>query len=250
MKDRIPDVSPSFETCADISLVSVILPTYNEASNIVPLINRIHTALESRPKEILVVDDNSPDRTWELAQQVTGKDVRVIRRTSDRGLVKSIRCGIENSLGKYVVWMDADQSMPPEFIPLLVNELKDNDIAVASRYVKGGKDQRPLVRLITSRMINLTANLMLNFNVLDLTSGFIAARKEVFNNLSLADSAYGEYCIEFLYKAGKQGKKIKEIPYSFIDRLEGTSKTAGSISTLIRYGAVYFKRVINLRFRR
>ena len=141
--------------------VTAIIPTYNEATNIIPLINRIHTALENYSKEILVVDDNSPDRTWEIAESVKGKDVRVIRRMEDKGLVKSIRHGVENAKGKYLVWMDADQSMPPEVIPKLIDQLKENHISCGSRYIKGGKDLRPMIRKVTSRMINLAANIIL-----------------------------------------------------------------------------------------
>ena len=230
--------------------VSVVLPTYNESKNIIPLIESIHRSLSGQRKEIIVVDDDSPDKTWEIAQQVVGKDVKVIRRTSDKGLVKSIQRGIDEARGKYVVWLDADLSMPPEIIPSLVAQLEKYDVAVGSRYVKGGKDLRPALRLVTSRMINIAANLILNFKVLDYTSGFIAARKTVFSEMSLADSAYGEYCIEFLYSAGKKGYAIKEVPYSFIDRLKGTSKTAGTFFSLLRFGWVYFKRIVALRFRR
>ena len=227
---------------------TVILPTYNEAQNISPLINRIHTALENRNKEILVVDDDSPDRTWEIAQGVNGKDVRVVRRTKDRGLVKSIIEGINSARGQYVLWMDADQSMPPEMIPKIFAELKEHHIAVGSRYVKGGQDLRPALRKITSRMINISANLVLNFKVRDWTSGFVAARKEVFQSVPLRDSVYGEYCIDFLYTAGKNKFKIKEVPYLFVDRLEGESKTAAKITSLLRFGWTYGKKVLALRF--
>jgi len=142
--------------------VTAILPTYNEAKNIIPLVNKIHTALEGRMKEILVVDDNSPDRTWEIAKTIEDKNVRVIRRTSDRGLVKSIKEGIKEAKGKYVVWMDADLSMPPEAIPKLIEQLRHHHIAVGSRYIKGGRDLRPATRKITSRMVNLAANIIAN----------------------------------------------------------------------------------------
>jgi dolichol-phosphate mannosyltransferase len=228
--------------------ITVILPTFNEARNIIPLINKIHTSLEGESKEILVVDDNSPDMTWEIAKGIKDKDVRVIRRTEDKGLVKSIKCGISNARGKYVTWMDADLSMPPEVIPRLVKELSEHDIAVGSRYIKGGKDLRPVIRKVTSRIFNIYANLILNFKVLDWTSGFIAARKKVFETLPLKDSIYGEYCVHFLYHADKNGFKIKEIPYSFVDRLEGESKTAAKISSLLKFGWIYGKRVLWLKF--
>jgi dolichol-phosphate mannosyltransferase len=230
-----------------IPIVSVILPTYNESSNILPMIDRIHASLQN--KEIIVVDDNSPDGTWEIASQVEGKDVRVIRRFEDKGLVPSIQRGIQEARGKYVVWMDADQSMPPEFISKLISELEINDIALGSRYVAGGRDLRPAVRLVTSRMINLAANIILNFKVRDYTSGFMAVRKEVFTSLKVPNAVYGEYCIDFLYTATKMNYKVKEVPYDFIDRLDGQSKTADSLLSLLKFGWVYGKRIINLRIK-
>ncbi len=235
-------------------LVSVVLPTYNEVSNISQLINRISVALKDYSYEIIVVDDDSPDGTWKKACELNDKNVRVIRRIDERGLNTALRRGIHESQGKYIVWMDADQSMPPETILSLLEPLKNYgyDISLASRYVKGGKDLRPKLRLLTSKMINLTATLFLSFNlafnVLDYTSGYVAVRREVFERLPLPNSIYGEYCIAFLYHAKKKGFKIKEVPYSFIDRLKGESKTAGNLMTLLGFGWIYFKRILKLRF--
>lgn len=229
-------------------LVSIVLPTYNEATNIKNLINRIDSSLTCN-KEIIVVDDNSPDRTWEIAQNIKNKDVKVIRRVRERGLVTAIQKGIDESKGDFVVWMDADLSMPPEVIPKLVGKLNNYDIAVGSRYVKGGKDKRPLIRVVSSRIINLIANIILNFKVLDYDSGFIAVRGEILQKMRLGKAAYGEYCIELLYKAGKRGFKIKEIPYSFTDRLAGKSKTAETLYSLAKYGLIYLKRIIKIKLK-
>ncbi len=249
MKERAP-VESLAENSWGLELVTIILPTFNEANNIVPLVNRIHSALSGINKEILVVDDDSPDRTWELAQQIKDKDVKVIRRTENRGLVQSLQQGITESKGTYVAWMDADQSMPPESIPALLKELKTYDVAIGSRYVRGGKDLRPIKRALTSRMINLAANLILNFKVLDWTTGFVAAKKTVLQQVPLQNSVYGEYCIEFLYTANERCFKIKEVPYLFVDRLEGESKTAAKLSSLLQFGWVYGKKILTLRFGR
>lgn len=241
--------------------VTVILPTYNESMNIKVLIERIVQALQDYDHEIIVVDDDSPDKTWQIAEK-TGK-AKVIRRINQRKLVSAIQKGIDEAQGKYVVWMDADLSMPPEVIPHLLEQLgeseksdmetnhtsqKKYDLAIASRYAKGGKDQRPLLRVVSSRGINLIANLILNFKVLDYDSGFVAAKKEVLENIRLPDSGYGEYCIEFLYRAGKK-YRIKEIPFTFIDRRAGQSKTAETLSGLFKFGMMYLGRIIKLRLK-
>ena len=228
--------------------VSVVFPTYNESMNIENLINRTHNAILHN-KEIIVVDDDSPDKTWEIAQSLQGKDVKVIRRINQKKLVTAIQRGIDEAKGDYVVWMDADLSMPPEVIPNMIKRLRTCDIVVGSRYVKGGRDKRPMLRVVSSRFINFIANLILNFNVLDYDSGFIAARKEVLQKMRLSNSGYGEYCIEFLYKAGKKGYRIKEVPYSFIDRRAGESKTAESLYGLFKFGMMYLKRIFVLRLK-
>ena len=228
--------------------VSVILPTYNEAENILPLIERIKQVLKNFSYEIIVVDDNSPDKTWELVEKLNQEEVKVIKRISERGLVKSIRCGIQNAKGEYIIWMDADQSMPPELIPKLLDPLNQYDISVASRYVKGGKDKRTTLRIITSKATNLFANLFLGFQTLDYTSGFIALRKIVFDKVTLIDSVYGEYCIDFLYQSRKNGFKIKEVPYVFIDREAGVSKTASENLKFFKFGLIYLKQIIKSRY--
>lgn len=231
--------------------VSVVLPTYNEGINIGTLIERTDKALKNYAHEIIVVDDDSPDKTWEIAEN-TGK-AKVIRRVNQRKLVSAIQRGIDEAQGEYIVWMDADLSMPPELIPALLEQicLKENqgyDLAIASRYVKGGKDQRPLLRVISSRAINLIANIVLNFKVRDYDTGFIAAKREVLENIRLPDSGYGEYCIEFLYRAGRK-YRIKEIPFTFVDRKAGQSKTAATLYGLFKFGMMYLKRIIRLRIK-
>ena len=145
--------------------------------------------------------------------------------------------------------MDADQSMPPEIIPDMLNKLSQSHIVVGSRYAKGGKDVRPLLRTLSSRFINIVANLVLNFDVLDYDSGYVAARKEVLMKLPLKDSGYGEYCIELLYTASKKGYKIKEVGFHFVDRRAGQSKTAESLSGLFKFGMMYLKKILMLRIK-
>lgn len=230
--------------------VSVIFPTFNEAENILPLIQRTKTALSDYSKEILIIDDDSSDLTWKIAEELKDPEVKVIRRINEKKLASAIQRGIDQSKGKYVIWMDADLSMPPELIPKMTSLLTENHIIVGSRYARGGEDRRPLLRVFSSRFINLITNLVLNFKVLDYDSGFVAARKEVLDRIRLSDSGYGEYCIEFLYEAGKKGYSIKEIPFSFVDRRAGQSKTAKTLSGLFKFGMLYLKRIFLLRFQR
>jgi len=227
--------------------VSVILPTYNESMNIREIVRRLNASVENL-EEILVMDDNSPDRTGEIASKLP--KVRVVIRKNQKGVGYAINEGIRRAKGDIIVWMDADLSMPPEDVPRLVSALKDNDVAVGSRYAKGGKDKRKLLRVVTSRMINIFANVVLNFKVLDYDSGFVAARRQVFDKVGFDPRGHGEYCIEFLYNCTRKGFRVKDVPYVFIERKLGESKTTEFLYSISKYGMMYVLRVLKIRFRK
>jgi dolichol-phosphate mannosyltransferase len=120
--------------------LSVILPTYNEKDNIELLIRAV-LRYTPRRTEIIVVDDDSPDGTWRLVGRLAkkAKNIRLLRRTEERGLTSALRDGIRLSRGRVCVWMDCDLSMPPEKIPELLGKVqKGYDIAIGSRYLRGG----------------------------------------------------------------------------------------------------------------
>ncbi len=234
-----------------MSHVSVILPTYNERDNIGPLIEAILRVLDGREVQVLVVDDDSPDGTWQVVQQMAAADRRVelLRRTDERGLTSAIATGIARAAGDIVVWMDCDFSMPPEVIPALVEAVeRGHDVALGSRYVRGGRDVgHSLIGRLFSRTINLYASLLLDWAIKDYTSGFIAARREVFDHVDLRGD-YGEYCIDMLYRAKRRGFRIVEIPYDCVPREAGESKTATSVWGYLRRGIKYVLTVLRLRF--
>ncbi|MGQ9626715.1 MAG: polyprenol monophosphomannose synthase [Anaerolineae bacterium] len=233
--------------------VSVVLPTYNERDNIGPLIEAITKAMEQSGQpasEIIVVDDDSPDGTWQVVREIAERapHVRLIHRTSERGLTSAIATGIAQAKGEIVAWMDCDFSMPPELIPELVAALEGADLAVGSRYVHGGMDVgHSLAGQLFSRAINLFASLLLDFSIKDYTSGFVAARREVFDRIGLRGD-YGEYCIDLLYRAKRLGFRIKEIPYRCVPRRAGESKTAPNIMGYFRRGWKYVLTILRLRF--
>jgi dolichol-phosphate mannosyltransferase len=144
--------------------------------------------------------------------------------------------------------MDCDFSMPLEAVPKLINALSENDIAIGSRYVEGGRDEREFSRVITSKFFNTFASLLLGRSLTDYTTGFVAAKRDVFDNLDIY-GVYGEYCVIFLYNAKKQGFKIAEVPYACIPRNQGETKTAESILALLRHGRNYGMTVLKLWFK-
>ena len=230
-------------------IVSVVLPTYNEKDNIKEMVRQLFFYLKSNV-EIIVSDDNSPDKTWKIVQDISKKDKRIklIRRFKNKGVGPSIWDGIKKAKGKYIVWMDCDLTMPPSLVPKMISLLKNYDVAVGSRYAEGGKDDRGFIRVATSRLINLFANIMLNFKVLDYDSGFVAVRRNVIDDVKFNPQGHGEYCIEFLYKCTKKGYKVKETGYVFTERKLGESKTSQYIYSVFFYGINYISRILKIRF--
>lgn len=233
--------------------ISIVLPTYNEADNIIPLIDRTLSALESHPDgvEVVVVDDDSPDGTWRLVEERANLDsrIRLIHRTTENGLTSAIQRGINEAHGQWVGWMDCDLSMPPEEWPRLAEALADGaGMAIGSRYVPGGADvAHSATGKAFSRLINLWAGLMLDRSIKDYTSGFILARKEIFDAIKLRGD-YGEYCIDMLYRTKQRGYSIRELPYVCVPREAGESKTATNIWGYLSRGVNYVKTILWLRF--
>ncbi len=233
--------------------ISIVLPTFNEAGNIEPLLDRTVQALGDYPGgvEVVVVDDNSPDGTWRLAAARAQRDsrVRLIHRTAESGLTSAISRGIREARGRWVGWMDCDLSMPPEMWPQLAAALAQGaDMAIGSRYVPGGADvAHSWTGRTFSRIINLWAGLVLDWSIKDYTSGFILGRKEIFDKIELQGD-YGEYCIDLLYRVKKSGYTLRELPYHCVPREAGESKTAADVRGYLRRGVNYVKMVGRLRF--
>ena len=225
-------------------MLSVILPTYNEASDIVPLIRALREELAGADYEIIVVDDDSPDGTWKLveAQRASVPGLKLLRRIGRRGLTSALLDGIRASRGGLVGWMDCDFSADPSVVPRLAAKISEGfDVAVASRYVPGGSDARtgsPLRRM-ASRVIVELARALLVREFRDYTSGFIVARREALDALPLRGD-YGEYFMDFIVRAHRSGRRIAEIPCVVVPRRHGESKTD---SGFVRKGLAYLATV-------
>ncbi|MBN1409480.1 MAG: polyprenol monophosphomannose synthase [Spirochaetales bacterium] len=235
---------------------SIILPTYNEKDNIIELISRILEHVEGG-KEIIVIDDDSPDGTAANVQSTYRDEtsVRLIVRKGEKGLTSAIQRGIAESRGDVIVWMDCDLSMPPEKINDLLHAVQaDNcDAAVGSRYVKGGSDVRTdsgkallFLHTALSYIITRFASLMLWPGFRDWTSGFIAVKSGVIKPIRLKGD-YGEYFIDMMYRILKGGFKVREVPYSLVPRKRGQSKTATNILGFISRGVKYIGTIFRLK---
>lgn len=229
---------------------AVILPTYNERVVIAGVVREI---LDVVPEaEVLVVDDDSPDRTWEAVTHAFGGDrrARVLRRIGRRGLPSALAEGIAETTGEVVVWLDADGSMPADVIPRLVTATAGADVAVASRYARGGTDGRDSrARILASRAINLLGTVCLGGPVRDWTSGFVAARRSAIERVPLRTHyVYGDYCIDFLYRAYRAGLRVVEVPYRCVERRAGETKTSPDLGRFTALGLRYVGTILQLRW--
>lgn len=236
--------------------VSIVLPTYNEKDNIIPLISRINESLNDTSHEVIVVDDDSPDGTSEVVENYkisNSNDISLIRRKGQTCLTSAIVEGIRSAKGDVVVWMDADLSMPPEKINDLLGRIYDGyDISVGSRYVPGGgmviieKSKDSMLSALLSFFMNYVIQKVLDPSFKDYTSGFAAVRKEVFNKIELRGD-YGEYFIDFIYRAIKLNYKIVEVPYISTAREYGESKTGTNFFEYFKRGKKYIWTTIRLK---
>ncbi len=234
------------------------MPTFNEADNIVTLLDEtlqhVRERLSCTLLEIIVVDDNSPDRTWELVQNYPDKAVHVIRRLDNRGLCNSIWEGIKNSRGDIIVWMDCDFSHPPKYIAQMVECVALGwDIAVNSRYVAGGEDERKgkgtQFQKALSWILNVLLWTLLGQSFRDYTSGFVAVKKSVVEKVGLQGD-YGEYFIDFIFRAIENGYRVLELPYINSRRRGGESKTGTNLADYLKRGRKYLSTMWKLRFNR
>lgn len=209
--------------------VSVILPTYNESGNIVELIGAIrHNVPQRWQKEIIVVDDNSPDGTYRLVceQFPNDPEIKPILRTSDRGLAKSIRAGVEVATGDQVIVMDTDFTHDPTEIQRLLHVGELYDIVSGSRFCAGGSMQ-DVSHYLASLMYNWFMRIVLRTQVQDNLGGYFTMRMHKLRSLplDLIFHGYGDYFFRMLHYAEKQGMSVVEIPARYQGRTQGRSKS-------------------------
>ncbi len=214
----------------------VVLPTYNEAENILVVLDKIREA--SSELDVLVVDDGSPDGTADLAEKWGAENgsVQVLRRTEKSGLGSAYRAGFAEGLRQgydILIEMDSDLQHDPAMLPALVHAVEDGaDLAIGSRYVPGGSIPGwKFSRRFISQAGSLYARIVLGLKVRDTTAGFRAYAAPALRQLALQDiraDGYG-FQIEMAYEVSKHGGRIVEVPITFGERQRGTSKMSSRI---------------------
>jgi dolichol-phosphate mannosyltransferase len=218
-----------------IGRVLVIIPTYNEAENIRLITERVRRHVPS--VDILVTDDNSPDGTGAIADELAASDnhIFVLHRPGKQGLGAAYVAGFAWAKDKgydVVVEMDADGSHAPEELPKLLDTLRDVDLVLGTRYVPGGSVHNwPLHRLALSRGGNLYIRMALGMPFKDATGGYRAYRMAVLDAIDVATVASQGYSfqVELAWRAYRHGFRIAEVPITFVERERGASKMSGNI---------------------
>lgn len=213
----------------------VIVPTYNEAANILHTLDEIGIYLPYT--DVLVVDDGSPDGTGKLvaARAVVDPRVSLLSRAEKSGLGGAYRAGLDHALAQgydIVIEMDADGSHPAQRLPALVAALSTADLAIGSRWVREGSTSGwALHRHVLSRMASTYVRWMLGTPVSDVTSGFRAFRSETLRTIDAPSTTSNGYSfqIETLHRAHQAGLAITEVPITFAEREHGQSKMSAGI---------------------
>lgn len=219
----------------DLERVLVVLPTFNEAESLRGIVSRIRSAVASA--NILIVDDNSPDGTGAIADELATGDaqVHVMHRLGKEGLGVAYLAGFAWALQSgydVIVQMDADGSHQPSQLPLLLNALVDADFVIGSRWIDGGGTQNwSRAREALSRGGNAYTRFMLNIPIHDATGGFRAFRADALRTLDLHEVASQGYCfqVDLAWRATQRHLRVREVPIMFVERETGESKMSRKI---------------------
>jgi dolichol-phosphate mannosyltransferase len=219
--------------------VSVILPTYDERDNIVPLMQAIQRELGDAgiAYEMLVVDDSSPDGTAQVVRDHFSADerVRLFVRTEDRGLARAIAYGIKQARGDTVAIMDTDFNHDPAMLPQMVKFLEYYDIIIGSRFTMGGGMEERW-RYLGSFMFNFVIRVILRTQIQDNLCGFFTMRRDKLLSMDVERifDGYGEYFMHLLFLAWRKKYTILEVPVFYIKRPHGKSKSR-FLNMLVNY---------------
>lgn len=210
--------------------LAAIIPTYNERENLPDLVEMLLALPHNL--HVVVVDDNSPDGTGEIADQLAADDprVNVVHRAGKLGLGTAYIAGMRRAFeleATHIMTMDADFSHHPRYIPAMIEKIADADLVIGSRYVPGGGSKNwPWYRVLFSWSANQTAKLIAGLDANDCTAGFRLYRREVLESINLDEifSSGYSFLLEMLFKVQQRGWRVAESPIIFEDRTRGASK--------------------------
>lgn len=250
MPDRHPEPRPPIER------IAVLIPTYNERENLPAIVERVRRSVPGA--DVLVLDDNSPDGTGAVADELAAADERVLvlHREAKEGLGAAYLAGFRWALERdydAIVEMDADGSHQPEHLPLMLRAAADADLVIGSRYVPGGRVVNwPIERKAISVAGNVYIKVLLGMPVNDATAGYRVYRADTLRTIGLDDVESAGYCFQtdLTVRTVRAGLTVVEVPITFVEREVGDSKMDGdvvreSISRISVWGAQH--RLAQLR---
>tara|TARA_B100000575_G_C23138674_1_gene662119 strand:- start:1369 stop:2064 length:696 start_codon:yes stop_codon:yes gene_type:complete len=223
--------------------LSIIIPTYNEKENILFLIKSIKKKFKNKNFEIIIVDDNSPDKLFKYLKNKKFKKVRIYKNIYEKSLAKSILYGLKKSSKKNILLMDSDFTHDPKYLKQFYNLISQHDYVVGSRFVPGGYMKNKF-HFYCSKTFNIFAKIVLSTDINDNTSGFIMIKKKLFKLIPIEKIfyGYGDYFFRFLFYLNKETNNKKEIPVKYKNRFKGNSKT-----NFLKYLFIYLYEVIKTR---
>jgi dolichol-phosphate mannosyltransferase len=229
---------------SDGLLYSIVLPAYLEEENLRLLLPRLRTVLDARaePYEIVVVDTVTPlDATPKLCAEA---GVRCVTRAPGNTFGDAVRTGIAQARGRWIVFMDADGSHAPEFLPRLLEHTPTYDVVIASRYIDGGYTENRRALVLMSRILNVSYSLVLGIPCRDVSNSFKVYEAERIKHLALRCHNF-DIVEELLFKLIRRypSTRIKEVPFTFKKRMFGDTKR-----NLVAFAATYLYTILRLRF--
>ena len=232
-------------------ITSIILCTFNEVGFIEDSIIKIKKNIKNL--ELVIVDDNSTDGTKEIIQKnADNNKIKFILRTNKKGLASAFVNGVNETTGTKIGWIDTNMSYLIEYFPRMSQMLdENNDIILLSRYIEGGNDKRPILRSFASKILNIFCKIIFRSKINDFTSGIFLMKRKVLDKVSFIGYGHGDFFIEFLYNAEKNGFRIVETPYiqeKDIDPIK--SKSAPNLIKFFYLGFKYIIRVFSTLLRK
>ena len=201
----------------------------------------------------MIVDDSSNDGTIELLKKLnTNNRFKLIFRKKSKGLASAFSRGLIETTGEYIGWIDTNMGETSVKFTAMISELNNNsDVVILSRYVKGGGDERILLRSLGSKIFNIFCRLLFRIPTKDLTSSIFLMKRSILDEITFLCYGHGEFFLEFLYNTHKKGFKITEIPYvQKKDEDDSDSKSAPNLVKFFFHGIMYILRAFVTIFRR
>ena len=229
---------------------SILLCTFNEGKYIKDTILSLKKNIQDL--EIIIVDDASSDETISIINSLNSiENLKIIQRTKTSGLGSAFQRAVIESQGENIGWIDTNMGSLAEKFPVMIEELKNSDLVLLSRYVDGGSDERVFIRVFCSKLINYFCRLILSNKIKDYTSSIFIMKRSILNEAVLLGYGHGDFFIEFLYSIIKKNFIVKEVPYKQKkDDDDVDSNTSPNLPRFFVLGFFYFTRIIITKFRR